>query len=147
LKNAHRLSPLSPSAGIDESRNRAGSAVPSASAASPGTTPPPPFSRAQVTAGKVAYDASCAVCHGSTLMNGTFGTPLAGEYFRRQWSGRSVAELFEKSRTTMPPKATGSLPAETHAAIIAYVLEVNGSVPGAAELPADAARLAAWRVP
>ena len=131
----------------DESRNRAGSAVPSASVASPNTTPPPPFSRAQVTAGKIAYDASCAVCHGSTLMNGTFGTPLAGEYFRRQWSGRSVAELFEKSRTTMPPKATGSLPAETHAAIIAYVLEVNGSVPGDVDLPADAARLAAWRVP
>jgi PQQ-dependent dehydrogenase (s-GDH family) len=136
----------------DESRNRAGSAVPSASVASSNPSPAPrlpapPFSRAQVTAGKIAYDASCAVCHGSTLMNGTFGTPLAGEYFRRQWSGRSVAELFEKSRTTMPPKATGLLSAETHAAIIAYVLEVNGSVPGDVDLPADAARLAAWRVP
>ncbi len=109
--------------------------------------PAPPFSHAQVTAGKIAYDASCAVCHGSTLTNGTFGTPLAGEYFRRQWSGRSVAELFEKSRTTMPPKATGSLPADTHAAILAYVLEVNGSVPGDVDLPADAARLRAWRVP
>jgi mono/diheme cytochrome c family protein len=109
--------------------------------------PPPPFTRAQVTAGKTAYDASCAVCHGSTLVNGTFGTPLAGEYFRRQWSGRSVAELFEKSRTTMPPSAVGSLPATTHAAIVAYVLEVNGSTPGDADLPADASRLTVWRVP
>jgi PQQ-dependent dehydrogenase (s-GDH family) len=109
--------------------------------------PSPPFSRAQVTAGKTAYDASCAVCHGSTLTNGTFGTPLAGEYFKRQWSGRPLADLFEKSRTTMPPKATGSLPATTYAAIVAYMLEVNGSVPGEIDLPADATRLAAWRVP
>jgi mono/diheme cytochrome c family protein len=109
--------------------------------------PPPPFSRAQAANGKAAYDASCAVCHGSTLTNGTFGTPLAGEYFRRQWSGRTVAELFEKSRTTMPPAAIGSLPVTTHAAIVAYVLEVNGSRPAAADLPADAVRLAAWRIP
>ncbi len=109
--------------------------------------PAPPFTRAQVAIGKTAYDASCAVCHGSTLMNGTFGTPLTGEYFRRQWSGRSVADLFEKSRGTMPPTAAGSLPAETYAAILAYVLEVNGSRPGTSDLPADASRLREWRVP
>ena len=103
--------------------------------------------RAQVAAGKTAYDASCAVCHGSTLTNGTFATPLAGEYFKRQWSGRSVADLFEKSRTTMPPAAMGSLPAATYAAIVAYVLEVNGSAPGATALPADASRLSPWRIP
>jgi PQQ-dependent dehydrogenase (s-GDH family) len=108
---------------------------------------PPPFTRAQVTAGKAAYDASCAVCHGSTLMNGTFATPLAGDYFKRQWSGRPVADLFEKSRTTMPPAAMNSLPATTYAAIVAYVLEVNGSTPGKADLPADASRLSTWRVP
>ena len=111
------------------------------------SSPPPPFSRAQVTAGKAAYDASCALCHGSTLLNGTFATPLAGEYFTRQWSGRSVAELFVKSRDTMPPAAKGSLPAATYAAIVAYVLEVNGSAPGDTDLPADASRLATWRVP
>ena len=97
-------------------------------------------------AGKVAYDGYCAVCHGSTLTNGTFGTPLAGEYFRRQWGGRTVAELFDKSRSTMPP-AAGSLPDATYADILAYVLEVNGGARAGTDLPADAARLAVWRVP
>jgi alcohol dehydrogenase (cytochrome c) len=100
-----------------------------------------------VTAGKTAYDASCAVCHGSTLMNGTFATPLAGEYFKGKWSGRTVAELFEKSRDTMPPATKGSLPAETYAAILAYVLEVNGAAPGTVDMPADPAQLTKWRVP
>ena len=80
-------------------------------------------------------------------MNGTFATPLAGEYFKRQWSGKPVAALFEKSRTTMPPAAMNSLPATTYAAIVAYVLEVNGSAPGTTDLPADASRLNAWQVP
>lgn len=113
----------------------------------PGTGSPPSFTRAQVEAGRVAYDGYCAVCHGSTLTNGTFGTPLAGEYFRRQWSGRSVAALYEKSRSTMPPALPASLPAATYADILAYVLEVNGVPPGHADLPADQARLATQRIP
>lgn len=108
---------------------------------------PPPFTRAQALAGKAAYDASCAVCHGTTLVNGAYGTPLSGPYFRQQWSGRTVADLFEKTRTTMPPTGAGTLPAATYAAIVAYVLEVNGSVAGDVELPVDAAPMQQWTVP
>ena len=56
---------------------------------------PPQFTAAQVTAGKTAYNSNCAVCHGSTLTNGTFGTPLAGEYFKNAWFGRTVGALYE----------------------------------------------------
>lgn len=118
--------------------------------ASPRTRPAaaaPSFTRAQARAGKTAYDAACAVCHGTTLVNGAYGTPLAGAYFRQQWSGKSVADLFVKTRTTMPPTGAGTLPAATYAAIVAYVLEVNGSAPSEAELPADPARLRRWFVP
>ena len=42
----------------------------------------PQFTAAQVAAGKTAYNSNCAVCHGSTMTNGTFGTPLAGRIFQ-----------------------------------------------------------------
>lgn len=113
----------------------------------PGTGVPPTFTRAQVDAGKAAYDGNCAVCHGSTLTNGTFATPLGGEYFRRQWSGRSVGALFEKSRRTMPPALPASLPADTYADIVSYILEVNGVPAGDVALPPDLERLTAMRIP
>src|SRR5690606_24242245 len=98
--------------------------------------PSPSFTAAQAERGRRAYDSSCAVCHGSTLTNGTFGTPLAGPYFRTHWFGRTVRALFDKSRT-MPPNSPGSLPAETYADVVAYILEINGFSAGNVELPAE----------
>ncbi|MBL8176251.1 MAG: PQQ-dependent sugar dehydrogenase [Bryobacterales bacterium] len=94
----------------------------------------PSFTAGQAAAGKTAYNASCAVCHGSTLANGTFGTPLAGRYFKGKWTGKTVQALVEKSNA-MPPGAPANLPAETMANIIAYVLETNGAKAGTASLP------------
>jgi PQQ-dependent dehydrogenase (s-GDH family) len=108
---------------------------------------PPAFTASQVAAGRTAYDIHCAVCHGTTLTNGTFGTPLAGEYFRWRWSGRSVAALYEKARNTMPPAKPSSLAEETYADILAYILEVNGTGAGDAELPAGGDGLARMRIP
>jgi len=95
---------------------------------------PPEFTAAQAARGKTAYNASCAVCHGSTMTNGTFGTPLAGDYFRSKWSGQSVQALYDKSQKTMPPAAPGSLAASVYADVLAYVLEVNGYRPGSVPL-------------
>ena len=64
------------------------------------------------------------------------------------WSyDRPVADLFVKTRTTMPPTGAGTLPAATYAALVAYVLEVNGGVAGDAELPADPSMMQRWIVP
>ncbi|MBI4907568.1 MAG: c-type cytochrome, partial [Acidobacteria bacterium] len=106
---------------------------------------PPQFTARQVAEGKKSYDSYCAVCHGSTLTNGTFGTPLAGEYFKGKWSGKSVAAFHSKSRT-MPPAAPASLSAAAYANIIAYILEVNGSKPGSAELPGGGDSLNRMRI-
>ena len=87
---------------------------------------PPQFTAAQAASGKTAYNATCAVCHGTTMTNGAYGTPLAGEYFKTKWSHRSVRAFYDRARTTMPPSQPGSLPADTYADIVAYILQVNG---------------------
>jgi mono/diheme cytochrome c family protein len=96
---------------------------------------PAQFTAAQVNAGKTSYNANCAVCHGSTMTNGTFGTPLAGEYFKTNWSGRPLRAFYDRAVKTMPPAAPASLPRETYANIVAYILEVNGLKAGSSPLP------------
>jgi PQQ-dependent dehydrogenase (s-GDH family) len=107
----------------------------------------PQFTAAQVAAGKKSYNGTCAVCHGSTLRNGTMGTPLAGEYFRNAWTGRTVRELFDRLHKTMPPAAPSSLPRHVYAEIVAWILDVNGAKPGDTALPAGGAALDKMTIP
>ena len=90
---------------------------------------PPQYTSAQAAAGKTAFDADCAVCHGNTLRNGTMGPPLAGEAFTAVWAGRSVRELFDSAKT-MPPANPGSLPDATYSNIVAYILQMNDYAAG-----------------
>ena len=106
---------------------------------------PPVFSAAQAAAGKTAYNANCAVCHGSTMTNGTFAPPLAGEYFRTTWAGKTVGEFYTKSKT-MPPASPASLADDVYASVVAYVLQTNGYQAGAAALPAGGATLDGMRI-
>ena len=89
----------------------------------------PQYTAAQAAAGKTAFDADCAVCHGNTLRNGTMGPPLAGEAFRAMWAGRSVRELYDSAKT-MPPASPGSLPDATYANLVAYILQMNDYAAG-----------------
>lgn len=91
--------------------------------------PAPQYTAAQAAAGKTAFDADCAVCHGNTLRNGTMGPPLAGEAFRSVWAGRPARELFDAAKT-MPPANPGSLPDATYASILAYILQMNDYAAG-----------------
>jgi mono/diheme cytochrome c family protein len=107
-----------------------------AEATAPVNGPPPQFTAEQAAAGKAAYDSNCAVCHGSTLTNGTFAPPLAGGAFKTAWSGRAVRALYDKGKT-MPPAAPGSLPSAAYANILAYILDVNGARAGQTSLKPD----------
>ncbi|HHY49012.1 MAG TPA: quinoprotein glucose dehydrogenase [Alphaproteobacteria bacterium] len=98
---------------------------------------PPTFTAAQAERGQAAFRANCVTCHGEDLVSATYGTPLAGPYFEGKWFGQSVGALYQYAHDRMPPSRPGSLPDETYADIIAYVLEVNGLPAGDAELPAD----------
>jgi alcohol dehydrogenase (cytochrome c) len=88
---------------------------------------PAPFTAAQAAAGRAAYDASCAACHGPDLR----GVPaLAGPDFIGGWSTRSVRDLFTTIQSSMPSDRPGSLSEETYLNIVAYILQSNGRTPG-----------------
>ena len=113
------------------------------SGAQPATTDPkiaggirPQYTREQAAAGKIAYNAHCAVCHGNTMTNGTFGPPLAGEYFKKTWSGRSMHRFLDRAKT-MPPAAPNSLEEDTYVKIVAFILETNGFKAEGTKLPAS----------
>ena len=99
------------------------------------------FTQEQVDAGVEVYKATCQLCHGTSLSNGQFGTPLRGSYFRKKWGGKSVGELLQFTLESMPPDNKGGLPAEQYAAALAYILSRNDVGVGMTALPADPAQL------
>jgi mono/diheme cytochrome c family protein len=107
----------------------------------------PVFTAAQADRGKVAYQANCVTCHGQNLIDTAYGTPLAGPYFADKWGGQPVGALYAYAHDKMPPSRPGSLPAESYADIITYVLQVNGATPGDAELPTDVEQLNRMTIP
>src|SRR5918993_2598166 len=93
------------------------------------------FTAAQAARGKVVYEQACAACHGPALAGGS-APSLAGAAFQARWRHPDVKvdDLFYLTRTTMPPRAAGSIPVEDHAATVAYILAANGYTPGSAPL-------------
>jgi len=106
----------------------------------------PAFTAAQQTAGDAAYKERCESCHGKNLDDGEFGPPLKGAEFRSAWFGRSADVLFAKIET-MPPAAPGSLGADTHAALLAYLMSQNQLIAGGKPLPGDVEQLKAILLP
>jgi mono/diheme cytochrome c family protein len=64
--------------------------------------------------------------------------PLAGKDFLANWGGKAVAEVFDKTQTSMPATAPGSLTPEQVADVISYLLSVGKYPAGSADLPAKA---------
>jgi mono/diheme cytochrome c family protein len=107
------------------------------------------YSEAQARRGEFVYPSVCGRCHGRSLDGAPddpdmFSTPpIAGPKFLREWSGRSLASLYEYTRTTMPAINPGSLSDQEFADVVAYLLRVSGFPPGAVELRPDPGELAA----
>jgi len=80
------------------------------------------YTREQAEAGRAAYGTYCVSCHGPHLNDGTQGAPLKGPAFMKKYGDRSVLDLYQIARTTMPTANPGSLEPATYAALIAYVL-------------------------
>jgi len=106
------------------------------------------ITEAQAKRGEVAYTGPCSHCHGFRL-NGApddpdmFPTPpLAGAKFLRDWDGRSLAQLYEYTRATMPENNPSYLSPQEFVDVIAYMLFKSGVPVGSDELEPDSRWLA-----
>lgn len=106
----------------------------SASAQVPGGARQAAYSADQAEAGAAVYQEACSACHLPNL-RGAFEAPeLAGANFRNTWGARSVSDLVELMRATMPTEAPGSLDEGQYVALAAFMLRENGVAPGQARL-------------
>lgn len=92
------------------------------------------YSDAQAKRGDAIYKEQCAACHGDNLEGTGPMPPLAGKDFLSNWQGKPLADVFEKTQTSMPATAPGSLSPEQTADVVAYMLNVGKYPAGAAEL-------------
>jgi len=93
--------------------------------------------RDQVNRGKAQYAKSCSNCHVDDLSGRDAAPALAGDAFALRWEGRTVRDLFDRIRTTMPLNSTDRLSLDADLDIVAYVLQVNNLLSGNEELKID----------
>jgi S-disulfanyl-L-cysteine oxidoreductase SoxD len=98
------------------------------------------FSAAQAMRGAMVYSDNCAVCHDPKLIGG-IGPELAGMDFVANWKDKTVGDLFDKIKTTMPASAPGTLTPEQTADVLSFVLSSNQYPGGAADMGTDSAAL------
>jgi mono/diheme cytochrome c family protein len=92
------------------------------------------YTAEQAARGEAIYKEQCAACHGDNLEGSGPMPPLAGMDFLTNWQGKSLGDLYEKTQTTMPATAPGTLTPEQTADLLAYVLKASKYAEGAAPL-------------
>ncbi len=93
-----------------------------------------PYTQAQVDAGRTAYQANCASCHGADLGGRNDAAQLAGSLFMGSFGGRTTSDLVGFMRGAMPPGNPGGLGDNTYLNIAAFILDSNGARSGAQAL-------------
>lgn len=84
------------------------------------------YTTVQADRGKTVYAEKCAECHGTMTTAAPDMAPLLNDHvFQTAWKDRSLAELFDKIRDTMPPNKSGTLSPEQLIDLIAYILSAN----------------------
>jgi quinoprotein glucose dehydrogenase len=95
------------------------------------------YSQAQAERGKAAYEQQCAFCHQSDLQGQGFAPALVETAFTGRWQDGNLGDLFTIVKVTMPQDKPASMTDEEYAAIVAYLLQVNGYPAGQQELRPD----------
>jgi mono/diheme cytochrome c family protein len=88
----------------------------------------------QAKKGEAIYKETCAACHGDNLEGSGPMPPLAGKDFLANWTGKTLGDLYEKTQTTMPATAPGTLTPDQTADIVAFLLSKDNFPTGAAAL-------------
>jgi S-disulfanyl-L-cysteine oxidoreductase SoxD len=89
------------------------------------------YSDAQAERATAVFGATCSNCH--TL--GPQGTrPLTGDKFWQSYTQKTVGDLLNYVKTSMPNGQPGSLPAATYNDLVALILKSNGFPAGATEV-------------
>lgn len=104
------------------------------------------YTQAQADRGRALYNSSCASCHGDQLGGGEIAPPLAGGEFLSNWNGLTVGQLFDRTRTGMPPGSPGKVTRDAKLDIIAYILSYNRFPAGERELPSQTAMMNTIRI-
>lgn len=91
------------------------------------------FTADQASRGEATFKRVCSACHDT----GEF----SGGRFRLTWVGQTTGDLFDAISTLMPEGDPGSLSPAEYAAVVAYLLSVNGYPAGEAQLPANLSAL------
>lgn len=100
------------------------------------------YTAEQALRGQQQYDVFCTSCHGPEMEGaGVDVPPLAESRFVQKWSRRSLRDLFDLIKTTMPENAPGSLSDRAYADLVAYILQANGFPAGTQSLDPDRERL------
>ena len=93
------------------------------------------FSAEQADQGRSVFRSSCTECHNSA--------EFRDRQFKFKWRRRTAGDLYELVATSMPEDSPGSLEGGQYAALVAYILRLNGFEEGTGTLPADADALEA----
>jgi S-disulfanyl-L-cysteine oxidoreductase SoxD len=88
----------------------------------------------QAKRGEALYKENCSACHGDNLEGSGPMPPLAGKDFLANWTGKTVGDLYEKTQTTMPATAPGTLTPEQAADIVSFLLSKDNYPAGSAAL-------------
>jgi mono/diheme cytochrome c family protein len=113
----------------------AGMAYATAAAQGPTKVSEGAYTADQAKRGEPVYKEQCAACHGDKLEGSGPMPALSGVDFVKNWGGKPVADLFDKTQQTMPATAPGSLTGPQTADILAYMFSVSAYPTGASELP------------
>jgi mono/diheme cytochrome c family protein len=93
------------------------------------------YTAEQAARGKKLYAENCADCHGDDLKTEDDKVKvIAGEAFLKRWDGKTLGKLIDNTKRSMPPDTPNSLSRPDTAALIAYVLSVNGVRAGKTEI-------------